>query len=229
MFDDTHQKRVDTSLENNPTSETICDVDVYHVFRRNKTGDKDRDGNPLIYAMKGMNGYGIVPMYRQMFFRRADEIIATIAGKFEADFVMPIPSSYGFCGEVAERVSNAMGVPLLASNFILKKTIGEVLAQYGELVPDDLKPKARQEYKSQLAVWRRMDEHRHVSMKEIDNSIRRCFQHLKISDDPPDIAGRKIVVVDDLMSTGTSLISTFELLRSAGAVVSGGVCFLSGL
>jgi hypothetical protein len=68
VLDNTHEKRVNTCVDDNPTSTKCGDVVVHHVFRRNRTSDDDRDGNPLAYALKGMNGYRIVPMYKKMIW-----------------------------------------------------------------------------------------------------------------------------------------------------------------
>lgn len=228
-FDDTHQKRVDTSLDGNPTIGTVGDLPVRHIFRRNKTGDKDRDGNPLIYALKGMHGYRIMPMYRGQFMTRAKEIVEVFAEHLVADYIMPLPSSYGLCQEVAGLVSEVTGIECLDPAFIRKKTIGEMLELYGDEVPGDLKQRASGIYKTQLATWRRAKPAQHVSMKEIDPPVRHCFDPLALNGEPPDIAGSRVVVVDDLMSTGASLTSIAKLLTGMGCTVTCGVCFVSGL
>ena len=92
-LDQTHEKRVNTSLEANPTSKKLGGVVVHHVFRRNKTGDLDRDGNPLIYALKGMGGYSIMAMYRTQILTRAREIVTKCTDLQGTDYVMPMPSS----------------------------------------------------------------------------------------------------------------------------------------
>lgn len=228
-FDDTHQSRVDTSIESNPIRGRAGDVDLRFVFRRNKTGDLDRDGNPLIYAMKGMNGYRIVPMYRQMFFKRAAVIIEKVAADLHADFIMPVPSSYDFCSEFSLFLSEQLAVPHLDSHFLGKRTIQEILA--GEIVSPSKIPNRRTRtlYASQLAAWRKMEPDQHIAMKELDPKIRHFFQPLKIIKKMPSIRNAKILVVDDLMSSGTSIRSAAGALRGQGASVNEGVCFLSGL
>jgi hypothetical protein len=126
-FDDTHQRRVDTSLDANPSRGRVDDVRFHFIFRRNRTGDLDRDGNPLIYALKGMNGYRIVPMYRQMFLRWAEVLAGKIAPGLEVDFVMSVPSSYPFCEEFAKALSRWLAKEHLQPDFLAKKTVGEVL------------------------------------------------------------------------------------------------------
>lgn len=228
-FDDTHQKRINTSLEANPTISMVSGIAIRHVFRRNKTGDKDRDGNPLIYALKGMHGYRIMPIYKERFLDRAKQIVGSFAADIDADFVMPLPSSYGLCQEVADLVCEVSGKDCLDPAFIRKKTIEEMLQQYGEVVPGGLNARAAGMYKSQLATWRRSKLGQHVSMKEIDPAIRNCFHPLTLAEEAPDLGGRKVVIVDDLMSTGASIASTATILQGLGCEVTSGISFVSGL
>lgn len=229
-LDHTHQKRVNTSLEANPTSRRWGDVVVHHVFRRNKTGDLDRDGNPLIYALKGMNGYNIVPMYRMRILARGQEILEKCVGLCGADFIMPMPSSYGFSKEFAEMVSATTETPLLDSQFLRKKTVAEMLAQYGQQIPDDLTGQREKEYKSQLYDWRQMKSGQKVSMKEINPKLRKYFDPFEIADGAPDIRDRNVVLVDDIMSSGASLSAmTLLLTTRVGCKIDRAVSFLSAL
>ncbi len=50
-------------MEGNPTEGVIGALRIQYVFRRKTTKGHDRDGNPLVYALKGMHGYRMQPMY----------------------------------------------------------------------------------------------------------------------------------------------------------------------
>ncbi|GAA0023133.1 phosphoribosyltransferase family protein [Bradyrhizobium sp. B024] len=229
-LDNTHEKRVNTCVNDNPTSTKCGDVVVHHVFRRNKTGDADRDGNPLAYALKGMNGYRIMPMYRNMIWARAKEILVKCDELKGADYVMPMPSNYGFAAEFAQLVCDATGIPLLGCGFLRKKTIAEMLDQYGEVIPGDLSEARKKDYKRQLHTWRGMKPGQMVSMKEIDTKIRKYFDPFEIGDGVPDIKNQKILVVDDIVSSGSSMTSMTELLKAGtGCEIHRAVSFLSGL
>ncbi|WP_282153958.1 phosphoribosyltransferase [Ruegeria atlantica] len=229
MFDDTHQRRVDTSLDKNPSKGRVGNVDLRFVFRRNRTGDLDRDGNPLIYALKGMNGYGIVDFYRRKFFKRAEDIVNVFAHEVDADFVMPVPSGYSFCSEFAEELSGWLGLPFLSPDFLDKKTVGEALAD-AKANPVNIKNKrTKRLYTSQLYQWQHMDSGQHVAMKELDKKIRGYVRPMKLIGDTSHLAEKKVLIVDDLMSSGTSIRCAAELLQSQGVEVNMGVFFLSGL
>jgi adenine/guanine phosphoribosyltransferase-like PRPP-binding protein len=228
-FDDSHHRRIDTSLSGNPTLSTVSGLSVRHIFRRNKTGDKDRDGNPLIYAMKGMRGYKILPFHKDQFMARARRIVETFATNLQADWIMPLPSNYAFCREVADLICGVTTTKCLSSDFIRKKTIDEMLGQYGDTVPGTLTPRVSGIYKAQLATWRAMKPARHASMKDVDTAIRHCFEPLTLNGEAPDVVGSRVVIVDDLMSTGASLTSAVNLLAGIGCRVTSGICFVSGL
>ena len=59
IIDHSHQVLVDTSIEGNPTEGAIDGLRLQYVFHRKPTKGYDRDGNPLVYAFKEINGYRI--------------------------------------------------------------------------------------------------------------------------------------------------------------------------
>lgn len=228
-FDDSHQKRVDTSLAANPTETVKNGLLIRHVFRRNKTGDKDRDGNPLIYALKGLHGYTITPTAKSQFMDRANEIVHSFSNDLDAELIVPLPSSSGFCAEFAELLCQVTGLQLRHADFIRKRTIKEMLARHGDTLPEGLNKNKLHALKSQLAVWRRSNPGQLVLMKEISPNIRHCFEPVTLNKHATELAGRRILIADDLMSSGASMTSAANLLKSFGCSVTSGVCFLSGL
>lgn len=229
QFDDTHQKRVDTSFDGNPTVTMVEGLKVRHVFRRNRTGDRDRDGNPLIHALKGLNGYGMVPMYRTMFMNRARDILTTFIEDLDAQAVVPVPSSNGFCADFATVVATMAGVPVIMPDFLSKRTVARMVELYDGSVPAGLNRRQAHAFKSQLATWRRLHGGQLVSMKEVDTHIRTYFDPLELTGATDHIAGVRVIVVDDLMSSGSSIAAMTGQLTRAGAEVTGAVTFLSGL
>lgn len=228
-FDDSHQRRVDTSLDKNPTMTIKNGLLVRHVFRRNKTGDKDRDGNPLIYALKGIHGYQIAPAVKHQFLERAAEIVRSFSHELDSELIVPLPSGSAFCAEFVAFLCQITGLRLHNADFIRKRTIEEMLARHGGSLPEGINENILKAVKSQLAVWRRLNPGQLVSMKQINPKIRHCFEPVTLSRDVSELAGRRVVLVDDLMATGASMTSASNLFRSFGCAVTSGVCFLSDL
>lgn len=78
-FNPNHEKFVSTSVSFNPKLKNISvkgyrgNLLIYSVFTRMKSND-NRDGNPLIYAMKGLKGYSIT--FREIVkFKKISKIL----------------------------------------------------------------------------------------------------------------------------------------------------------
>jgi hypothetical protein len=159
---------------------------------------------------------------------RARVIMTTIAGELkEHDHVMPLPSKNGLAREVAQMVCNLIDKPLIEPVFLRKRTAEEMVLQYGDVLPPKLSPSQSAEYKSQIATWRRAKGP--VSMKDIPNGIRMFFDPLVQSGELPDIEGKKVLLVDDLMSSGTTLGSAASILSGGKSCQLSGLCLLSSL
>lgn len=229
-LDLTHEKRVDTSFDRNPTSEMVGDLLVHYVFRRNHTGDPDRDGNPLVYALKGMNGYNIVPLYRNQVLNRARQVLEGFVTGLEADYIMPLPSSYPFVDEFCDLVCAVTGIGKLDSSFLKKRTAEEMLAIYDGNVPAHLNSKLSKEFKDQLYHWKRLNPTQKVSLKMVDTRIRHCFNMWRLDEGAPNLEDTSILLVDDIMSSGTSISTAADVLATGtGANIAGAICFLSGI
>lgn len=224
----THENRVITAVALNPTRSTIGSIDVVHVFRRTRTGDADRDGNPLIYALKGINGYTILPFWRARIMQQAAGILTSIGAELATfDHVIAVPSSNAFCSGFAAFVSATIGIPLLPSAFIQKKTVGQMLAGF-PTIPATVRKQDRQPFGRQLKEWRELPPGSAVSMKLISSSVRPHLDPFTTTGQIPVIAGQRILIVDDLLSSGSSIASVAGILQTQGATVSA-LCFLSGI
>jgi len=229
QLDDTHQKRVNTSLDHNPTSQPFNGITVHYVFTRNKVQKGDGDGNPLIYALKELKQYTMVPMYRTRVMDRARDVVLKLRNDVVPDRIMPMPSSNGFVSEFADIVAAVLEKPLMDSAFLRKKTLGEMVNEYGNDPLPKMSPSQLDAYKSQLALWRKGHPDRDVSMKDISPKIREFFLPLTLAGAFPDIAGQRVLLVDDLMSSGSTMASAANILIEGGQCPLTGLCFLSSL
>ncbi len=204
------------------------EIDVTHIFKRNRTGDADRDGNPLIYALKGMKGYRIQDAEKARFMERATQLCRSIE-YIEADMIVAVPSSKPFCVEFARMISAALDVEIFEEAFIAKSTVNDALVQARRSRPDIGNRSVRKSYNRQLAAWEKMSADRLVSMKEIDTKVRGYFKPFVLSRTPEQLIGKRILLIDDLMSSGTSMRTCSRLMVDEGIDARQGLFFLSGI
>ena len=57
LFNNTHQKLVNTDINSNPTTTIFHNISIYSVYKRVKTRSNQWDGSPLIYTLKNQKGY----------------------------------------------------------------------------------------------------------------------------------------------------------------------------
>lgn len=229
IIDHSHQELVDTSFEGNPTEGFLKGLHLRYVFRRKTTKHKDGDGNPLVYALKEMNGYHMQPMYRDMLYKQAAKIMETFVEEMNADMLVDVPSSKPLCRDFARKVAEISGIELRPSDFLRKKTIAEILADIDANFPSIKKEKEQTEFKNILGNLRKANPDIKFAMKEISKNMRHFFQPFTFSSETPSFKDCKITLIDDLVSSGTSIISVADCLKKHGALVDSGVCLLSEL
>lgn len=227
-INETHEHGVDTSEDRNPTVSKFHGMFVMHVFRRNQRGTRSDDGNPLIYALKSLKSFSITRHWESWLFRRALAIIAKERDALSAyDLCIPIPSSSPFCERFAAVVSDQLGIDILVPTFIRKRTIGAVLAD-ATANPPKVRRGAADDFKRQLRTWTAVNGEATYQAKDVATSIRTLFKPLETTPEAPDLTGLKVLIVDDLFATGSSLLTMRELLEGLGARQVGALCFLSG-
>lgn len=228
-INDAHEEGVDTSPEGNPTRRVFKGINLHHIFSRSgKTGRPD-DGNPLIHALKERNGFSITPFWKGRIMSRAGQIVDAMALEAAAfDFCLPIPSSSAFCEEIADLVSGKLKRPLLAPDFFRKKSTFEML-QGLRAAPPKVRKGARSSYTTQLNSWQSLPADTICEAKHVDTTIRLYFDFFIAQGKQPNLQNKKIMIVDDIFSSGSSVLSVRNIVQNQlGAEVSY-ISFLSGL
>lgn len=229
-YDDSHQDRVDTSLERNMSYKRFHDVDYHFVFRRlpSENGDGG-DGNPLMYALKEMRGYRMNADCKANLLKRAQEIVLKDSDKLSADIIIPVASSYPFCREFAVILGECLGIPVADDVLVKKRTIAQIIPEAEAMLPNIKKPYDKRLLKAQIKQWKTLPENSEVTMKRVEKKIRKYFSHLEASGPIEKFSGKSVLVIDDLLASGNSMQRTITLLQANGVHVAAGVCFLSGL
>jgi len=228
-LNDQHQNGVDTSVDGNPAKGRFRGIQLLHVFSRNQRGARRDDGNPLIHALKGRRGFSIAAHWQSQVMCRAKAILEKAAEQFQGfDYVLPMPSSSPFCAEFAELVAQATCAPILNPDFLRKRRVEEVLAET-KANPPKVVGRLKTALASQLYAWEKTNPKAIYQAKDVDVGLRRFFNAFALEGEAPDLQGKRVLIVDDVFATGSSLASLREIVgNQLGAEVSA-VFFLSGL
>ncbi|GAB2206276.1 hypothetical protein ROS1_30920 [Roseibium sp. ROS1] len=226
-INDLHEKGVDTSVEANPTRGSLDGIPVIHAFKRNQRGNRRDDGNPLIYALKGRNGYSITPFWKTQIMRRAKQILEKVQSDLQGfDLCLAIPSSSSFCNEFSSLVAGIAQVDILASDFLRKKNIGEILEDFrgGDR---KVRPGQKKPLQTLIDALEKDDQNTVFQAKKVNTRIRTLFDAFTTCGECPDVTGKRILIVDDIISTGSSVQSIRRILCNELGAEMACVSFLS--
>ena len=155
-----------------------------------------------------------------------DAILDKIMERVPCGALVTVPSSYPVAEILARRISRKNGAEIFNSIF-KKATVGEVIAGFDQAA---VKRQHRAEVKSQLATFAKLDPNELVTLKEMRNKIRPYFNPLSLNTDLLDcLPAENLLLIDDLLSTGTTISNAAKLLKASGFKVAGAICLLSAL
>ena len=221
-FNSKHENNVNTSIILNPTYSIIDGHPVISIFKRKQSKDNDYDGNPLIYALKGLYGWkfknpkeDIIGLLKQ-FIRIAEKI------KPVYDTIITIPSNNSLNEEFLYRLNK-----IIKSEFQIKDWLFKLDAQYVYDAFVDWKgmsidyPEQYDEFERQLDwAFSEMEKNGNgeFSFKTIKVNLRKYItQTLDGYDDKtiiyaPYINGKDILVLDDTIASGQTISSACKVI-----------------
>ena len=215
-FNSSHEDNVDTSLLINPTYNNINGVDVISIFKRKKANDFSFDGNPLIYALKGLNSWrfknpqsDIINLLKQ-FIRIAEKI------KSKYDTIITIPSSNELNIQFLYRLNKIVKSNFQITDYLNKLNIEDVYENFIDW--KQLKLDYGDKYDSAKRLLNKFfsnmekDNNNYFSYKFIkDVNLRKYITMTIYSDDEktieyaPHINGKNILILDDTIGTGKTI------------------------
>lgn len=214
------EQLVNTSLDANPNYHKLNDLTVHSVFKR-LYSRQGGDGNPLIYALKGQKGFSITLKECGKFNPNISVILDRLIQKKDYEVILTMPSSHKIVERFAQKIKRRTPENcILINDIFTKKTFSEV---YTDLQQLPLIPK----HKKDIIALRRSIERdaqrnpdKVFSMKEVDTKSRMFISPLKINPIQnkriEQIKGKSILLVDDLLASGTTLTSAYSLLKELG-------------
>ncbi len=129
--------------------------------------------------------------------------------------MLRVPSGNAFVGEIANMVGGVMSCPILPSNFIRKKHLGELVVEYEGGIPN-LPPRLNAAYKEQMGVWRKANSHDRIAMKNVNVGIRKYIKPMTLDCGSLNLKGKHVLIIDDLMASGSSISSAAEIITKLG-------------
>ncbi len=91
-----------------------------------------------------------------------------------------------------------------------------------------MRPGLRGAFASQLHAWEQMELTAVYQAKSIDVGLRPFFGAFALAGEPPELRDKRVLVVDDLFASGSSLLSVREIVQHQLGAEVADVCFLSG-
>lgn len=210
-----------TEPAGNPTEEWVGELRIWSVFRRRLASAKlqrDRrlkmlgDNCPIIYALKGKQGLTTDLASILHLSRSFDVILDDIANRDTDgyDAVISMPSSHPLSAMVATRFARKFSAPHL-ENVFRKITVEEALTMLDRAdidVADHKRLAFRIGKQLQSAGF-----HGAFSLKDIPVVFRHVFTPLKINAGALSLTTLRVLLVDDLLATGTTMVTAAELIR----------------
>lgn len=221
-----HQNLLDTSTENKPHRQRVGALAVASIFRRRKARSGDGDGNPFIYALKGLNRYSISDEQLWQFRPNFLSTLGSYMSETPYDKIAPLPSSKPIARYVAKKAGRYQPEAVVEPQLFLKRSATEVLAELESKYDADEIPGKLKSQAGALIGTLRKSPNTSFAMKHVDQRLRDYIEPLVLAPNAP-VAGHRILLVDDLLSSGATLRTAHRLLTEAGAVEVSALCLLS--
>jgi len=226
-FNNSHQNLLDTSTSKNPSIKRRHGLIIQSVFRRKRHRGHTQDGNPLIHALKGNHAYSINKQEIVKFLPYFYEIIDKALNEKDYNLILPLPSSHRINEYFARRILRKCPEATIEQGFLEKKTVHDVISDLESLViPSN---NLKKEVRHLLNQLNKAPAGKHFSMKDVRNHrLRKIIQPIKLANNL-DIKANRVLLVDDLLASGTTLLTAYNLLKSKDIDDISAICLFSGL
>ena len=209
---------IDSRVDQNPVVQSVGDFEVFAVFRRVKSRKNKSDGNPLMYALKAKDGYTIDLSDIVAFGPEFYGVLSKLMPHLPATTVVPVPSSSRVSTMCARRVARKLGAEL-RPDLLAKKYNHQVASQLDRII--NLKQAPKEDLRLLKAVRASIGNSRGspFAMKLVHHKIRRYFEPFSITQGTASAQGHTVLLVDDLLSSGSSLAHARAIFEGVGAQV----------
>lgn len=226
IYDGKTNNLINSRVKNNPIMQSMDGMDVYSIFRRVKSNTSVGDGNPLIHALKSARGYSIDLPNILAFMPEFNAILKKAAMYCQSDHVMPVPSRSRVAEMCAMRVSRCTRGEFQKA-VLQKKTHRDICIDIDLLLRTGNLRRVEERLLGDVRRRLARSPSAYFEMKLVDQSFRKYFAPFKVRNPGMIPAASSVLLVDDLLSTGTSLRCAKDLLALHGVVDVKFLCLFS--
>ena len=226
-YNPAHQKNVDTSIECNPTidDELIPGINVWSIFKRKRS--ERMDGNPLVYALKGENGWNFsAEEDKAKIMEQFNKIVKKYVDTHSFDVTLVLPSTNELNMIIAKAVIDKIENVDIINDVVCKLTTGDV----EDLVMDS-NSKFRKYYKGEfndafkrLGIYLdKMDveckgtfKRHYIKDTEMRDVLDFTFKKSedKIAEYANKINDKDVLIIDDTISRGQSIKDMVKIIKN---------------
>lgn len=203
-LNDNHDRLVVTDPLKNPVEHDIGTCKLTAVYQRKKSKSRSGDGNPLIYALKGMHKFSISNADKNTLCTNMKKIVEKHYKNKNVESIIVIPSSKPIADWVGVACSEALNVPLSKVAF-MKATNARVLNQIQNIKDEkeiiELRKKLEAEKPNGAFKLKELSQHQRSFVNPILMNPYFVNKH------------KHILLVDDLVSSGTTIKSGYNALK----------------
>lgn len=216
--DHSHNDYCVTTVEGNPAIVTKDNLEIISIFSRTKRGRRHTktigDNCPMLYALKGSEqlittAKDVVKL--RINFRKILNIY--LSRGYQWDWIVPLPSSSNLSQLLANEVFNISNMGVVQQDLLIKITNKEALSIAKSLrIHSSDKANITSAIRGRI---KKMGEEDYFQIKYINKSDRIhmkpfIFNKIPLGSPPP----RKLLLIDDMITSGTSLVSAMEVIKS---------------
>ncbi len=220
----THNRRVITDVEKLPNRFCTNGIVCYELFQRMKKIGNDSDGNPLLYSLKNIDGWMLDDNACSELDKISQIVMEKIIKKQIVDVIVYLPSSSSLPRRISIMYNKARGKALVNKSVIRKKTAQEAIIWIRKLVFIGKDKKAA--HTRLLADLEKMPPNTEYQMKFASHHIRNHIDAFTVTANPDNLNGLHVLLIDDIVSSGSSLRCASEICMDLGANSVKGICFM---
>lgn len=210
-FNSSHENNVNTGVDINPTFSKVTDVDVISIFKR-KENKLKTDGNPLIYALKGLKGWKIDKKEIISLFRNFVTITKKIESKY--DTIITMASSNPLNEKFLHRIKKVIKSKYEVTDVFRKLKVEEI---YEEGIDPDISDEDFQlldkALKKMIKDNNGVFSYKYIKPMYLRKYVLKSCDTIDIYDN--EINGKDILILDDTIASGKTISdSTKSLLET---------------